>query len=54
MLSTFTELDYEDAYLFISEYEEVCVMMKIQQLCEDAIDVIRVDRNHFQIGKEEI
>ena len=30
MLPRFTGLDSEDAYLFISEFEEVCVMMKIQ------------------------
>ena len=27
----------EDAYMFISEFEEVCDMLKIQQLTDDAI-----------------
>ena len=29
MLPRFTGLDIEDAYLFISKFEEVCVIMKI-------------------------
>ena len=30
-------LESEDAYLFIREFEEVCVMMKIPQLSDDTI-----------------
>ena len=37
MLPKFTGSDSEDAYIFISEFEEVCVMMKVQQLSDDAI-----------------
>ena len=37
MLPKFTGLDSEVAYLVISEFEEVCVMMKIQQLFEDMV-----------------
>ena len=37
MLSKFAGAKSEDAYMFISEFEEVCAMMKIQQLTEDAI-----------------
>ena len=36
MFPNFYGLEYEDAYMFISEFEEVCVM-KIQQLGDDAI-----------------
>ena len=37
MLPKFHRMDSEDAYMFISEFEEVCTMLKIQQLTEDAI-----------------
>ena len=37
MLPKFTGSDSEDVYIFISEFEEVCVMMKVQQLSYDAI-----------------
>jgi len=30
-------LEPDDAYMFISEFEEVCVIMKIQQLSDDAV-----------------
>ena len=35
MLPRFTRI--EDLYLFIQEFEEVCTLMKIQQLSEDSI-----------------
>ncbi|HEX7870904.1 MAG TPA: hypothetical protein VF455_12405 [Chryseobacterium sp.] len=35
MLPRFTGI--EDAYLFIQEFEEVCALMKIQQLSDDSI-----------------
>jgi len=37
MLPKFSSLESEDAYMFISEFEKVCAMMKIQQLSDDAI-----------------
>ena len=37
MLPRFAGKDAEDAYVFIREFEEVCALMKIQQLSEDAI-----------------
>ena len=36
-LPRFHGLESEDAYFFIREFEEVCVMMKISQLTEDAV-----------------
>ena len=36
MLLKFSGLEYEDAYKFISEFEEVCAM-KIQQQSGDAL-----------------
>ena len=30
-------MEPDDAYMFISEFEEVCVIMKIQQLSDDAV-----------------
>ena len=36
-LSKFHGLESEDAYFFIKEFEEVCLMMKISQLADDAI-----------------
>jgi len=36
MLPKFTSSDSKDTYMFISEFQEVYVMMKIQQLCDDA------------------
>ena len=35
MLSKFTEI--EDAYIFVSEFEEVCATMRLQQLTENAV-----------------
>jgi len=29
MLPKFSRLEFEDAYMFINEFEEVCTMMKI-------------------------
>ena len=37
MLLKFSGLESEDACMFISEFEEVCTMMKIQQLSDDAV-----------------
>jgi len=37
MLPKFTGMDSEDAYMFVSDFEEVCAMVKIQQLTDDAI-----------------
>ena len=37
MLPKFCDLESENAYIFISEFEEVCTMFKIQHLSEDAI-----------------
>jgi len=37
MLSKFSDLKLEDAYMFISEFKEVCAMMNIQQLSNNAI-----------------
>ena len=34
MLPKFTEI--EDAYIFMRKFEEVCTMMRLQQLTEDA------------------
>jgi len=36
MLPKFSRLESEDVYMFISEFE-VCILMKIQQLSDDAI-----------------
>ena len=36
-LSRFHGLESEDAYFFIREFEEVCLMMRILQLGEDAV-----------------
>lgn len=36
-LPKFTGLESEDAYWFINEFEEVCSMMKLQQLTDDAV-----------------
>ena len=36
-LPRFHGLESEDAYFFIREFEEVCVMMRIFQLTEDAV-----------------
>ena len=37
MLPKFHGMDSEDIYIFLTEFEEVCAMFKIQQLSEDAI-----------------
>ena len=37
MLPKFHGMESDDAYMFITEFEEVCAMLKIQQLNEDAI-----------------
>ena len=37
ILPKFSGLESDDAYMFISEFEEVCAMMKIQQLNDDAV-----------------
>ena len=37
MLPKFHGMDSEDTYVFITEFEEVCAMFKIQQLSEDAV-----------------
>ena len=37
MLPKFFRMESEDAYTFISEFEEVHAMMKIQQLSDDAV-----------------
>jgi len=37
MLPKYQGLESEDAYMFIIEFEEVCAMLKIQQLSDDAI-----------------
>lgn len=39
MLPTFTGSDSEDVYLFISEFQEMCVMIKQQHLSEDTINL---------------
>jgi len=36
-LPKFHGLESEDAYFFISEFEEVCLMMRIPQLGDDAV-----------------
>jgi len=36
-LPKFHDLDSEDAYFFIREFEEVCLMMKIRHLVDDTI-----------------
>ena len=36
-LPRFHGLESEDAYIFIREFEEVCQMMRISQLTEDAV-----------------
>ena len=36
-LPKFMGLESEDAYWFINEFEEVCSMMKLQQLSDDAV-----------------
>jgi len=36
MLPKFSEMKSEDAYMFISEFEEICAMM-IQQLSDDVV-----------------
>jgi len=36
MLPKFSGLESEDAYIFFSEFEDVCAMMSIQQLSDDA------------------
>ena len=36
-LSKFHNLESEDAYFFIREFEEACLMMKIPHLVDDAI-----------------
>ena len=37
MLPRFSGLESEDAYVFISEFEQLCSMMRLQQLSDDAI-----------------
>jgi len=37
MLPKFLGNETEDAYIFISEFEEVCIMIKMRELTEDAI-----------------
>lgn len=37
MLLKFFGLKSEDAYMFITEFEEVCAMMKIKDLIDDAV-----------------
>ena len=37
MLPKFHGMDSEDTYIFLTEFEEVCAMFKIQQLSEDAV-----------------
>jgi len=37
MLPKFSGLESDDVYMFISEFEEVCATMKIQQLSDDAV-----------------
>jgi hypothetical protein len=37
MLPKFNGKENEDAYIFISEFEEVCTMLKIQHLTDDAV-----------------
>ena len=39
MLPRFVGKDAEDAYIFIREFEEVCAMMKSEQLSEDATNL---------------
>ena len=34
MLPKFSEMESEDAYMFISGFEEVCAIIKIQQLSD--------------------
>ena len=36
-LPTYHELESEGSYLFIREFKEVCVMMKMQQLGDDVV-----------------
>ena len=35
MLPKFTEI--KDAYIFMRKFEEVCAMMRLQQLTQDAV-----------------
>ena len=42
MLPKFAGKDSEDAYMFISEFEEVCAMLKIKELTEDAIKLCSI------------
>lgn len=37
MLSKFTNSGSKDAYAFISEFDELCIIVKIQQLNDAAI-----------------
>ena len=37
MLPKFSGLELEDAYMFISEFEDACAMLRIQQLSDDAV-----------------
>jgi len=37
MLPKFSGLESDDAFIFISEFEEVCAMMKTQQLSDDTV-----------------
>jgi len=36
-LPKFLDMEYEDAYFFIREFEEVCLIMRIPQLGEDTV-----------------
>ena len=37
MLPKFLGNETEDAYIFISEFEEVCIMIKMRELNEDVV-----------------
>ena len=39
MLSKFSGPESDDAYIFINEFKEVCTMMKIQQLSDNAVNL---------------